>query len=157
MKFNFESMEVCSLSDKELFGICRSLNRKIIILMNILTTFVVIALFVGVLSLFYDWNWLFVVCIICLVDVFHTYKNIPIKFRQRLLKMPDYVFEDDYFYVGEKQHNYTDIDMFEMGSDFGRIKMGKYKLVLIFKGRDKSEMDMLIAKLKANAKQYKEV
>ena len=157
MSIIFDSKDTLLMSDKELFSIWKSLRKKIIIYMNLVTALTVFVFILGIITLFYEWNWLFLICAIYLLDLYFYYKNIPVKFRDRLLKMPNYRFEDEHFYVGEKQFNYSDIEVFEMGGGFARIKMGRYKLVLIFKGRDKGEMDMLVEKLKANAKKYKEL
>ena len=157
MTIIFDSKEVLSISDKELFDIWKKLKKATYIYMNIVTILTIFIFIVYVFSLLYVWNCLFIAYAALLVCIFLLYKIVPVKFKDILLKMPNYQFEDEHFYIGEKQFNYFDIEAFEMGGSFARIKMGRYKLVLIFKGRDKVEMDMLVAKLKANAKRYKEV
>lgn len=157
MTIAFDGKEVLSLSDKELFNIWKRSMKKYNIFYKVSMTFIAFVFVAFVLMLFQEWDWSFVFVGLVWAYVYVIYNQIPIKVRENLLKTPAYRFEDEHFYVGEKQLSYSDIELFEMGGDFARIKMGKYKLVLIFKGRDKEEMDKLVAKLKANAKQYKEV
>lgn len=157
MSIVFESNDTLLLSEKELVKIKKKLMKKSFIFLKVMTAFLIIMFVLGIVMLFYDWNMLFYICGAYLLLIVCLYKNIPIKFRDTLLKMPNYRFEDENFYVGEKQFAYSDIEMFEIAEDFARIKMGKYKLVLIFKNRDKSEIDMLIEKLKASAKRCKAV
>ena len=157
MIVSFESKEISSVSDKELENILKCLNKKSYIYIRLVNIFMAIMLVLGIIMLFYKSPWIFVICVVYFLGMYFLSKNNIAKFREILNKISNYVFEDDYFYANEKQLNYTDIDMLEVGCGFVRIKIGKYKLVLIFKGRDKGEMDMLVAKLKANAKKYKEL
>lgn len=92
MEILFDSRDVLKISDKELFKIWKKVKKMGYIYINAVSIMFVFLFIVYTLALLNRWNVFFIIYAVMLVNIFLMYKNIPVKFRDTLLKVPNYVF-----------------------------------------------------------------